>query len=261
VSTQAITLGSAILLIAVILMYYGWFFVHVLNAIRTEMRISALDQRYPARHVDGAVRLILAAILQAVFFAALFAIYRPPMLHLSSLDANPILILLAIILGVGEIALAMLIGLSGIQVVDFIDRLNGSPRTDWATVARGGWMQQYLKALAVFPRPVVAIIVIGYVGFEEAIFRGLIISVFAPLGSELALASSLCTFIAIQLFHTPGWRTGMFPAIGATVMGTVHGILFIAVPSIVPLVLAHVSFFATSLWLNGDLLRPTRRHR
>ena len=257
-STPIPTFVRAILLIAFIVIYYRWFFVKVIDAIRAGMKIPALDRRFPVRDVDGAIRLVFAAILQATFFSALFFLYRPAMLHVSSLDANPVLLVLASVLGVGEMALATLFGLSAIQVTDLIDRFRRLPPTDWPIVARGGWMQLYLKAIAIFPRWVVALIVLGYVGFEEAIFRGLIISVFVPLGIGLALFASVCTFIVVQTFHTPGWRTAMFPAIGAAVMGTVHGLLFIAVPSIVPLALAHASFFVAMLWASGGLLRQRR---
>jgi Type II CAAX prenyl endopeptidase Rce1-like len=256
-----ITFVHALAMIAVLLVYYRWLFVKALDALRTRMRIPPLDRRFPARDVDGAVRLVLAATLQAMFFAVLYAIYLPESLHLSSLDASPALLALAIVLGVGEMGLATLLGLSAIQVTDLIDRFRRLPPTDWPVVARGGWMQQYLKVVVVFPRWAVAATLLGYVGFEEAIFRGLIISVFAPMGDGLALVISVCTFVLVQTFHTPGWRTAMFPAIGAAVMGTVHGLLFLAVPSIVPLAVAHAAFFVASLSVSCNLARQRRISR
>jgi len=39
----------------------------------------------------------------------------------------------------------------------------------------------------------------------------------------------------------------MFPVIGALVIGIVHGALFLAEPDIVPLIVAHLVFFFSSM--------------
>ncbi len=54
---------------------------------------------------------------------------------------------------------------------------------------------------------------------------------------------SIFLFIYMQTLHMPSKTSAMFPVIGATVMGITHGLIYLESPSIVPLILSHLTFF------------------
>jgi hypothetical protein len=76
---------------------------------------------------------------------------------------------------------------------------------------------------------------IGYVATTGA-------SAIAPAHSR-RLDVSVALFTAAQVFRMPSWRSAMFPALGARTLGVVDGLLFLAVPTILPLIVAHIVFF------------------
>jgi len=233
---------------------------------------ESLRRRFPARHVEAAFALVYAGILQAFFFVVLILTFRPATLDLRSLYCDPVLGLLGIILGIGEMGLSTQLAFAAIVTIEtplqwsrnvpqVVSRRDTAERIDWATTARGGWMQYYMKAMTVLPWPVGAACVLLYVFFEEGVFRGVILGSLAPLGSGPALAISVLLFMLVQTFHTPGWRTSMFPVIGALVLGIVNGALYLIVPKLVPLALAHASFFFSAFWSIRKLDVPPRMNK
>ena len=54
-------------------------------------------------------------------------------------------------------------------------------------------------------------------------------------------------FIAVQVFNMPSWHSAMFAVLGALVIGLVHGGLYLAVPNLLPLIIAHMVTFAVSV--------------
>ena len=85
------------------------------------------------------------------------------------------------------------------------------------------------------------------IGAEETVFRGILIPYFNQDSVIISVIISTALFILMQAFHMPSLLSALFPMIGATVMGIVHGILFINNPSIIPLIIAHLSFFIFTL--------------
>jgi len=248
-------------LTTVVLLYYAWPGNRVKGLERIiQLLVEPLRRRFPARHVDAVCALGYAGILQFCFFVVLALAFDPAALDRRSLlYCDPVLALLGIILGIGEMGLSTLLGFAAIIIIDTIRKKSSTmPRavsqravaggTDWSTTARGGWMQYYIKAMTILPRPIGVASVLLYVFFEEGVFRGVILGSLAPFGSAPALAISVVLFMLVQTFHMPGWRTAMFPVIGALVLGIVHGALFLAVPKIMPLALAHASFFFSAIW-------------
>ena len=178
----------------------------------------------------------------------LILVFRRSRLGWQALACDPITALLAVALGVGEMGLSSLLGYAAIVIVDaavrrhtpvLLGRRGSQSPTGWSAAARGGWMQYYIKAVDILPLPVGLALVLLYVFFEECIFRGVVLAALLPLGDCAAIALSAVLFMAVQIPHTPGWRTAMFPVIGALVVGVVHGSLFVAVPRLTPLALAH----------------------
>jgi CBS-domain-containing membrane protein len=84
----------------------------------------------------------------------------------------------------------------------------------------------------------------------------MLINYFRPAGAGLALGIAAFFFLLVQTFHMPSWRAALFPVIGATVLSVVHGSLFLAVPDILPLIVAHIVFFFTAITGNGFGTRP-----
>ena len=89
---------------------------------------------------------------------------------------------------------------------------------------------------------------------QELIFRGLLIPAFLDegLGGTASVASSGLLFVGVQALAMPSRRAALFPMVGAAVVGVVHGILFLHVPDVIPLAVAHVAFFSAAM----SLARP-----
>ncbi|MBB5342004.1 type II CAAX prenyl endopeptidase Rce1 family protein [Tunturiibacter gelidoferens] len=237
-----------LLLSGIILSFYRWVSPMLLNPFRRWMTIPSLEARFPTRDVYAAVRLVAAAILQAAFFFALLWMFHP-VIHISvRKDLNIATLLLASILGISEMAVVTLLGFSVMQGVALADRWAGRGSPNWSAVARGGWIQMYFKTIEVLPKPLGHLSVLLYIAFEECIFRVIVIGVIGPTSSLAGLAFSTGLFVYYQKFHTPGWRTAIFPMLGALIVGVVHGLLYNAVPNLFALVVAHSTFFASALW-------------
>jgi hypothetical protein len=52
----------------------------------------------------------------------------------------------------------------------------------------------------------------------------------------------------MQTLFMPTLLSSMFPAIGAIVLGSVNSLLYCAVPSLVPLIIAHTVFFLVAVY-------------
>jgi len=237
-----------------VLVYYAWGVDWLGHRIRLPFLVERLGRRHPARHVGAALQLGVAVGLQAGFFCLLVVLYTPLDAVTEWVSIDPLLLALGVVLGVGEMGLATLLGLFAIMVADAWPRPAGvaarSPATasHWGTTAKGGWMQYYIKAMAILPRPVAVAVVSLYVVFEEGVFRGVLLTAVAPYGAGLAVLVSAAAFMVVQVFHMPGWRTALFPALGALVVGVVHGELFLETGRLTPLAVAHISYFFSAMW-------------
>jgi membrane protease YdiL (CAAX protease family) len=117
----------------------------------------------------------------------------------------------------------------------------------WIAMSRAGWMQGYLVTLHSVSLPTSVSLTVAYVAVEEIVFRGIMITFLLPLGAVAAVTLSTIVFAIVQAFQMPGWRNAIFPATGAVVMGIVHGTLFVAVPDVAPLIVAHAVFFLAAV--------------
>ncbi len=50
-----------------------------------------------------------------------------------------------------------------------------------------------------------------------------------------------------RVFIMPNFIGAMFPVVGSIVMGVVHSLLYVLEPSLLPLVVAHVTFFMLAI--------------
>jgi hypothetical protein len=239
---------EAVALLVVILVYYGVAATRV-NAwvTRRALERTSLVRRYSRMEATGVVRLGVASGLQLAFVLVLALVGAIDASVLLPPTFRPILLVYGAILGVAEMALGSFVCNVAMRISQ---RLLGEERAldsrAWFVASKGGWMRSFTKAVEIMPAPVVLALFLLYVGMEETVFRGIVVNATRGLGTGVALVVSTLMFVAVQVFHTPTWRTAMFPVIGALIMGVVHGWLYLAVPDLTPLVVAHLAFFAAA---------------
>jgi hypothetical protein len=194
--------------------------------------------------LDGVLRLAIAGLMQLAFCTALLValgiappdlVQGPPRLELLAAGA---------VLGGAEAALGSFLGMVGMRAAAALDHDATAPSPqEWIGLARAGWMRLYTRTAEVLPLPPLAALILLYVAVEEVVFRGVVIAAVGDAGMGVALAASVTLFVGIQVFNMPSWRAAMFPVLGALVVGVVHGALYLAVPDITPLIVAHFVLF------------------
>ncbi len=152
-----------------------------------------------------------------------------------------------ILLGIACMGVSGLCCKLAVQLIGSLNKSNKWDLKTWLTVARGGWIKHHLQSLEILPIYLSLLVLIMQVGSEEVIFRGILLNYFMPCGKVVAFFTSLILFIGMQAFLMNRWQAAIFPMIGAAVMGFIHSILYIQVPILWPLVVAHVAFFLFSV--------------
>jgi membrane protease YdiL (CAAX protease family) len=243
-----------------VLVYYRIVVVRLGALCGHFFNIPSLERRYPARELNRAMRLVFAGILQMLFALILMVITRAEPHQFILNGFRPTLLIYGAFLGLGEMALASFICHVAIQTAMSVAPAAG-PRElrGWFAILKGGWMQSYFKTMELAPLPWAVAVVVLYVSFEELIFRAVLINYFRPAGAGLALGIAAFFFLMVQTFHMPSWRAALFPVIGATVLSVVHGSLFLAVPNILPLIVAHFVFFFAAITGSSYGTRPSSR--
>jgi len=240
-----------------VLCFYAFFYRSVVarwgGAVQWVLRPLQLERLHPVRHVDAVGKLAAAAVAQLLFAVALFWALGARWGEIVGQHAA--VIPEAALLGAGELALTSLICT---LIVEVASARRGpareTVRREWAAQTRGGWMSYFLLTMRAAPPTVALGSICLYVGVEELIFRGLLIPALldAGLGGTGSVASSGLLFVGVQALAMPSRRAALFPMVGAAVIGVVHGILFLHVPDVIPLAVAHVAFFAAAM----SLARP-----
>jgi membrane protease YdiL (CAAX protease family) len=250
---QPIDLIQVVAVIAAVLVYYGLVVQRVGDyparvLLRVVMDRFQASKNYSADELDSVIRLSLAGVMQLLFCVVLLIMsdIEPRQLIPSHID--PVLIVYGIVLGVGEAALGSFLGYVGIRTaMQFVPARVPPDVSTWMLMAKGGWIRFYLKTAAVAPLWLALAIGSLYVAFEEIVFRGVLINALLDAGALVALGVSAVLFVAVQAFNMPSWQTAMFPMFGALVMGLVHGSLYLAVPDLVPLMIAHIVAFTVAV--------------
>lgn len=231
---------------AILILYYKFVLVAVQNRLVPVALGAVLNRDASRRHAVGdlenVVTLVISVVLQMALLAVLLlatSVGTAPL----SLDHLPLALLaLGAVLGLGEMLLGSLLGLLAIKFSLAFPRV-GNPLAHWRVVLNSGWMRLFNTTMKVLPTPLAIPVVVLYVGVEELIIRGVVLVALLPLGPVPAIAISTAIFVAYQVFNLPSWRVALFPVLGALVMGPIHGMLYVAVPNVWPLVAAHVSYF------------------
>jgi membrane protease YdiL (CAAX protease family) len=236
-----------------VLGYYGRVVRLVGEPVARRVRTALVDgsplaRRWSLADLDGLVRLLLAGAMQAGFLLLLVAALPVRFADLAPARRDGWLLLLGVPLGIAEAGLGTYAAYLGSRVAQRLQP-GRTPTTveGWLTVARGGWIRYYLRTAAAFPSWLLVAATLLYVGGEEAIFRGVLLTSAAGLPATAAVVLSTALFAAAQVFYTPGWRTALFPVLGATVVGVIHGCLYLAVPDLAPLIVAHATMFLVTV--------------
>ena len=184
-------------------------------------------------------------VLYCIFLLTLFHIRWQ---DLGLFEADPLLLLYGVVLGIGSMAVSSLLCRVAIAVVGQLapGKAPGDLK-NWLAMARAGWLRHHLKTLEIVPLPLAFLLISVQIAAEEIVFRGVLINFYLPFGPAVALAASVTFFTIMQAFHMPSLQSAMFPVIGALVMGLVHGLLYLAVPVLLPLIVAHIVFFAIAV--------------
>jgi membrane protease YdiL (CAAX protease family) len=241
-------------IVLLVLGFYAFFYGRVVSrwgpAVHRSLRWLKLDSRRSVREVAAIEKLAAATAAQLVFAAGLLVGFGIAPDTIFGRDLNGAILLGAVALGFAELALTSVICTTIVEVAALRTRSGrDAGAADWQRRGRGGWMGYFLLTARAAPTPF-AVVTIGlYVAVEEVIFRGVVIQVFAGVGALAAIGVSTACFVAAQAFGMPSRRAALFPMVGAAIVGIVHGVVFWHVRDVVPLAVAHMSFFATALAL------------
>ncbi|HEY8340510.1 MAG TPA: CPBP family glutamic-type intramembrane protease [Egibacteraceae bacterium] len=243
------TLALAVLVVV----YYGRVVRLVGEPLNASVVGALLDNARVARRwsladLDGVVRLLLAGAMQAAFLVGLVALLPVTWAEALPSRLDWRLLLLGVPLGIAEAGCSTQVAYWASRVAERL-RPGSAPTSveGWLSVARGGWIRYYLRTAAVAPTWLLLAATILYVGGEEVLFRAVVLEASAAPGPALAVLVSVALFVTAQVFYTPGWQTALFPVVGAVVVGVVHGCLYLVVPDVTPLVVAHVTMFLVTV--------------
>jgi hypothetical protein len=242
--------GAAV--VVAVLAFYGFFYRHVVArwgpAAQWAARRLQLDVRHPVREVDATGKLATASVAQLFFAIALAWALGLGFGDLVGPGLRPEILVAAAALGVGELALTSLVCTVVVELA--VLAAAGSRAAgvrDWAAKSRGGWMSYFLLTARAAPSALAVLSICMYVVVEELIFRGILLTALAGWDRSVAVVLSTALFVAVQAFAMPSGRAATFPMVGAFVVGIVHAVIFLHVPDVLPLAVAHLAFFGAAL--------------
>lgn len=241
------TLIDILVLAVVIVVYYRYLLDYVRSTAVAKLtgvvaERTDFGRKHALEDIENLVTLSVSILMQAGLFVLLcvttsfnFETLRP--------KASPVLLGYGALLGLAEMAFASFLGLLAMKITMAIAPAAPTRMHHWYVLANSGWMRLFNKAQDLLPKWQSLVLVAAYITVEELIYRGVVLEVLTPLGSFWAILISTLVFTGYQAFNIPTWRAAMFPVLGALVVGIVHGLLFMLVPDLWPLVVAHIVFF------------------
>ena len=231
-----------------IVAYYKYGKSMLIYYAPTVTRYLSLTKYFPKSDIEGTVELAMIA-LSHVSFCFLLWLFIPlhwPIIHINWRDI-PIYFIYGVLLGISCMGVSGLICKIAIQLITTFKKDNPSDLKTWLTVGRGGWIKHHLQSIEILPIYLSLAVLGMQVGSEEIIFRGILLNYFLPFGQTIAFFTALILFILMQAFLMNRWQSAIFPMIGAAVMGFIHSILYLQMPLLWPLIVAHITFFLFSV--------------
>ncbi|MBA3537318.1 MAG: CPBP family intramembrane metalloprotease [Tatlockia sp.] len=206
------------------------------------MKTTVIEQ-YPLSQIVGVIELTVVAFCHVIFGCLLLFFFK---IDIVTIFKNTTIIncFYGILIGIGSVGISILLCTVGMKVLESIAPDKAPKSIDgWMAVANAGWIRHHKHTIKVLPFYLALLIITLQIGSEEVIFRAVLTHIFIPYGAKIALMISTLLFIYMQTLHMPSKTSAMFPVIGATVMGLTHGLIYLENPSIVPLIISHLTFF------------------
>jgi membrane protease YdiL (CAAX protease family) len=217
----------------------------VQRKVRLSRRSFRILRRYTTEELAACSSLFATSILHVLFCWVLFQLADVPFGEV--LDIRLIsfaLLIFGFILGIGEAACGSWLGYLAMNVmIRYAPRLVPDRAESWIAQARGGWMKLWLRTAEGFGRSVIVGLAIAHISVEELLFRGLLVSILRPTGIVTSVLISTLLFAFYQTLNTQSWLNATFAVAGAVVIGAVHATLYFLVPTLLPLVIAHITMF------------------
>ena len=207
-------------------------------------------KKYTPQEIAGVTELGLVALSHVLFSILLIVFLGLDIQTLGLFQIQPHHLIYGILLGISEMSVSFLLCLGAIKIIQkFSPGKTPQNNTQWKTIARGGWVRHHIQSFELLPFALALFVLFLQVGSEELIFRGIITHSLLQNGHGplLSISLSILFFVCMQAFHTPGFRTAIFPMTGALVMGITHSFLYHSVPVLPPLIIAHVMFFLMTI--------------
>ncbi|MEZ0074777.1 lysostaphin resistance A-like protein [Planotetraspora sp. GP83] len=254
----------ALALTVLVVLYYKYAKSALFAACRRVAHLLPFARRWDASERSGVLELAAAGASHVLVVALLALVTGIDLTRLGLGLDRPDLMALGAAIGVGEVALGSLICralIEGVQATSRRDAVperfksraqpatatgaaaSGERTRQWLGLSRGGWIRHHLKTMEVVSLPLALALTAVQVGSEEVVFRGLVLTWLRDAGPVLAVGISCLLFTVMQVFLMSSWRAAIFPVVGAVVMGLTHSLLFWHYPTLIPLMVAHVTFF------------------
>lgn len=228
-----------------IILYYKYSKNYLIQLSAKLVFRLRLSRHFPQADIKGAIELCLIASSHVLFAMMLWYFFGNKFANVSlSYKCVALYFSYGVLLGIGCMGVSTLLCQVLMQVCNIFQYQSFD---QWMVLSRGGWMKHHMQSMEIFPIAVSLSILAMQVGAEETIFRGILIPYFMPFGVVAALSTACVLFVGMQALLTHRWQTALFPMVGATVMGVVHGLLYIRMPMLWPLIIAHISFFIFSV--------------
>lgn len=236
------------LIFFLIVFYYKYIKTAMIYCAPKMVQYFKLARYFPLDDIKGALELALIAFSHVVF-CCLLLYFLPIQWPKFSIKWSvlPIFFIYGCLLGIGCMGVSGLCCKLAVQIMGSFNKNAHYGLKTWLTVGRGGWIKHHLQSIEIFPIYLSLLILTMQVGSEEIIFRGILLNYFMPFGKMISFMTALIFFVGMQAFLMNRWQSAIFPMIGAAVMGFIHSILYLEVPVIWPLIVAHVTFFLFSV--------------
>ncbi len=238
-----------ILCILIMIGYYHYIKLYLFKISPKIAIYIQITKYYSLEKAKGVIELPLVVISHCIFVLIVSRLLHVPF-FLSEIHFYQIIfdIPIGILLGIGMMGFSSMLCRAVIEILRNIPQACfPSEVKDWLIMTRSGWLRHYLHTLEVLPYHFALFIIFMQVCCEEMIFRSDLIHYFVPQGSIFAVITSVVLFMLMQLFHMPSLVNGIFPLVGSMIIGLVNAILYLKYFNLLPLLIAHFTFFVAAV--------------
>jgi membrane protease YdiL (CAAX protease family) len=244
----ALLTGKIVCGFLAVILYYGLGKRQIFKAAFPLGCALRLTARYSTSEATAVVELALAGGTHLLFCALTMWLFGISWANTGLLNVDPLQCVYGFLLGAGLLAVSSLLCRVAISLFQALWPAAGpGDLRNWLALSRAGWLRHHLRTIEVVPLPLALSLIAVQVSAEEFFFRGVLMQYYLPCGKAVALVFPLALFTLMQVFNMPSLQSAMFPVVGAVVMGLVHGLLYLGSPSLLPLVISHLTFFGLAV--------------